>query len=212
MNLARWLKCLSTLAVGSCVWLGPLNGRAADSRTGAEPQPGTIDLTREQLLDHIRGGWTGMLIGGIEGLAHEFKYIEEPRASLPDYPFLPDGARSDDDNDFEWTHLCFMDKEGDPQDSLSPHRRNLEGQHEPRALGRQPPGAQTHGPGHRPAGNGQPGAQLVCALQPQRPVLCRGLRHDRAGHAADRGGPRACITPASRSRANRCRPRVTGPR
>jgi hypothetical protein len=76
------------------------------------PQPGTIELTREQLLDHIRGGWTGMLIGGIEGLAHEFKYIQEPRNELPDYPFLPEGARTDDDNDFEWTHLFFMDKEG----------------------------------------------------------------------------------------------------
>jgi hypothetical protein len=72
----------------------------------------TIDLTRDQLLDHIRGGWTGMLIGGIEGLAHEFKYIPRPRQELPDYPFLPQGARSDDDNDFEWTHLFFMDLEG----------------------------------------------------------------------------------------------------
>src|SRR5512136_862962 len=104
MNLARWRKCLGILAVWSCGWLGPLNGRAVDSRTLADPQPGTIDLTREQLLDHIRGGWTGMLIGGIEGLAHEFKYIQQPRESLPDYAFLPQGARSDDDNDFEWTH------------------------------------------------------------------------------------------------------------
>jgi hypothetical protein len=52
-----------------------------------------------------------MLIGGIEGLAHEFKYIQEPRSELPDYPMLPDGARTDDDNDFEWTHLYFMEKE-----------------------------------------------------------------------------------------------------
>jgi hypothetical protein len=30
---------------------------------------------------------------------------------LPDYQLLPNGARTDDDNDFEWTHLYFMDKE-----------------------------------------------------------------------------------------------------
>ena len=68
-------------------------------------------MTREQLLDHIRGGWTGILIGGIEGLAREFKYIQEPRSELPDYKMLPEGARTDDDNDFEWTHMYFMDKE-----------------------------------------------------------------------------------------------------
>jgi len=72
----------------------------------------SIDLTRDEIIDHIRGGWTGMLIGGIEGLAHEFKYIQQPRQELPDYTFLPQGARTDDDNDFEWTHLFFMDQEG----------------------------------------------------------------------------------------------------
>jgi hypothetical protein len=73
----------------------------------------TVELTRDQILDHIRGGWTGMLIGGIEGLAHEFRYTQQPRNELPDFPLLPNGARTDDDNDFEWTHLYFMDKEGE---------------------------------------------------------------------------------------------------
>jgi len=53
-----------------------------------------------------------MLIGGLEGLPHEFKYNERPRATLPDFTFLKDGACTDDDNDFEWTHLWFMEKEG----------------------------------------------------------------------------------------------------
>lgn len=56
------------------------------------------------------GGWVGMLIGGLEGLPHEFKYKEHPRPELPELTFLPNGARSDDDNDFEWTHLWFMEK------------------------------------------------------------------------------------------------------
>lgn len=83
----------------------------------------TIHATREQLTDRVRGGWVGTLIGGIEGLAHEFKYNEEPRPDLPELEMLPDGARTDDDNDFEWTHLYFMDREGQ---LLLPHERVVE--------------------------------------------------------------------------------------
>jgi hypothetical protein len=90
---------------------------AAQPSTQAAEKPQSdrapeLERTRGQIRDRVYGAWVGMLIGGIEGLAHEFKYIERPRDSLPDYPFLPNGARSDDDNDFEWTHLYFMDKEG----------------------------------------------------------------------------------------------------
>jgi hypothetical protein len=112
MKLMHRLKGVVVVAVCACLCLHSLLGQPAGNAAPADPRPGTIDVTREQLLDHIRGGWTGMLIGGIEGMAHEFKYIEEPRGSLPDYPLLPNGARSDDDNDFEWTHLYFMDREG----------------------------------------------------------------------------------------------------
>jgi hypothetical protein len=112
MNLTDLRRAPRIVAACSCACLQVLIGRAADDPTPPGVPPGTFDLNREKLLDHIRGGWTGMLIGGIEGLAHEFKYINQPRAELPDYPFLPNGARSDDDNDFEWTHLYFMDKEG----------------------------------------------------------------------------------------------------
>ncbi len=76
------------------------------------PAPATRDISREALLDRIHGGWVGMLIGGLEGLPHEFKYREKPRDTLPEFTFLEKGARSDDDNDFEWPHLWFMDKEG----------------------------------------------------------------------------------------------------
>ncbi|MEI7728380.1 MAG: ADP-ribosylglycohydrolase family protein [Verrucomicrobiota bacterium] len=71
------------------------------------------DVSRDGLLDRIYGGWTGMLIGGIEGLPHEWKYKEQPRDTLPEFTFLKNGARTDDDNDFEWTHLWFMAKEGE---------------------------------------------------------------------------------------------------
>lgn len=71
----------------------------------------TKRITREELLNKIYGGWVGMLIGGLEGLPHEFKYDTLPRSSLPEFTYLPQGARTDDDNDFELTHLFFMDKE-----------------------------------------------------------------------------------------------------
>jgi len=72
----------------------------------------TVDISRAELLDRIHGGWVGMLIGGLEGLPHEFKYKEQPRDTLPEFTFLEQGAWSDDDNDFEWPHLFFMDREG----------------------------------------------------------------------------------------------------
>ncbi|MBI5686369.1 MAG: ADP-ribosylglycohydrolase family protein [Verrucomicrobia bacterium] len=86
----------------------------ATSFVAAQDKPvptATKDISRDALLDRIHGGWAGMMIGGLEGLPHEFKYKEQPRDTLPDFTFLENGARSDDDNDFEWTHLWFMDKE-----------------------------------------------------------------------------------------------------
>jgi hypothetical protein len=84
--------------------------------TLAEPEPdsaATKDITRAALYDRLYGGWAGMLIGGLEGLPHEFKYKEQPRESLPEFTFLEGGARSDDDNDIEWMHLWFMDRESE---------------------------------------------------------------------------------------------------
>jgi len=81
------------------------------SKSDGKSEGSTIVISSEELLDHIYGGWVGMMIGGLEGLPHEFKYNAEPRASLPVFPLLPEGARTDDDNDFELTHLYFMDKE-----------------------------------------------------------------------------------------------------
>jgi uncharacterized protein len=114
-NNRRWLTAVNTIYHESdhpsCIVLPIVPVSNQTGRRAAAAQARTLDLTEDQILDHIRGGWTGMLIGGIEGLAHEFKYIQEPRKDLPDYSFLPNGARTDDDNDFEWTHLYFMDKE-----------------------------------------------------------------------------------------------------
>ena len=71
-----------------------------------------VEISRDELLDHIHGGWAGMLIGGLEGLPHEFKYNDTPRETLPEFTFLANGARTDDDNDIEWMHAYYMDKYG----------------------------------------------------------------------------------------------------
>lgn len=81
----------------------PVCGREIDPTS-----PQTIVMSEEELFDRIYGGWVGMLIGGLEGLPHEFKYLDEPRPELPEFTFLANGARSDDDNDIEWLHLWFM--------------------------------------------------------------------------------------------------------
>jgi hypothetical protein len=68
-------------------------------------------ISRAELLDRIRGGWTGQMIGNVQGLPFEFKYKDEP-GPLPDFvPNLP-RCRSDDDTDIEWTHLHAMDRLG----------------------------------------------------------------------------------------------------
>ena len=84
--------------------------RPAEAADSAENR--TREISRDELRDRIYGGWAGMLIGGLEGLPHEFKYNDQPRDSLPDFTFLEQGARSDDDNDIEWMHLWFMDRQG----------------------------------------------------------------------------------------------------
>jgi len=68
-------------------------------------------LPRSELLDRIRGGWAGQMIGNVQGLPFEFKHKDAP-GPLPD--FVPDLAicRSDDDTDIEWTHLHVMDRTG----------------------------------------------------------------------------------------------------
>jgi len=87
-----------------------LNAREKVSNTNNK-KSSAIEISRDELYDKIYGGWAGMLIGGLEGLPHEMIYFDEPRESLPAFGYLDKGAISDDDNDFELTHLYFMDKE-----------------------------------------------------------------------------------------------------
>ncbi len=67
-----------------------------------------LEISEEQLRDKIRGGLLGQLLGNLNGIPHEFKYIDEP-GNVADYvPALPEGARTDDDTDFEWVYIYEM--------------------------------------------------------------------------------------------------------
>jgi len=71
----------------------------------------TIDMPAEQLRDKIRGGLLGQILGNLNGLPHEMKYIDEPGNVTSYTPALREGARTDDDTDFEWVYIKIMQDE-----------------------------------------------------------------------------------------------------
>ncbi|MGV3559852.1 hypothetical protein [Larkinella arboricola] len=81
-----------------------------EARTSGMPAPKPIQVQAEQVKDKIRGGLLGQMLGNLNGIPYEFKYIEEP-GNLKNYiPSLPNGAYTDDDTDFEWVYIYTMQK------------------------------------------------------------------------------------------------------
>lgn len=87
------------------VWL------SAES-AAAEPQGWAI-IDAAVLRDKIHGGLVGQMLGNLNGLVHEMKYIAEPGSLATYTPALPDGARTDDDTDLEWVYTFEMDRSGE---------------------------------------------------------------------------------------------------
>jgi hypothetical protein len=71
----------------------------------------SITVPAETLRDQIRGGLLGQILGNLNGLPHEFKYIAEPGNVTEYVPALPEGAWTDDDTDFEWVYIKVMEDE-----------------------------------------------------------------------------------------------------
>lgn len=69
------------------------------------------EIPIEVLRDKIRGGLLGQILGNLNGLPHEFKYIAEPGNVTKYVPALPEGAWTDDDTDFEWVYVKAMEDE-----------------------------------------------------------------------------------------------------
>lgn len=67
-----------------------------------------IEMPAEELRDKIRGGLLGQILGNLNGIPHEMRYIDEPGAVSDYTPSLPKGARTDDDTDLEWVYITEM--------------------------------------------------------------------------------------------------------
>lgn len=81
-----------------------------------------VEIPSDVLRDRIRGGFVGQLLGDLNGLKHEMKYIGEP-GNVQEYtPALPDGGWTDDDTDVEWPYVVEMQRTGNlllPNSSIS---------------------------------------------------------------------------------------------
>jgi hypothetical protein len=113
---------LTVLAIASCgTGFQPVNtarmavppSPAAKSPTSREADDSSVwvQLSAEVLRDKIRGGLLGQLLGNLNGIEHEMKYINEP-GNVQDYtPALPQGAQTDDDTDLEWVYIISMQRQ-----------------------------------------------------------------------------------------------------
>lgn len=100
MKHSNIIRCLQ------CAVLLPLVMTAASAQQ--QDNSKYIDLPAEILWDKIRGGLLGQMLGNLNGIEHEMQYINEPGNVLVYIPALPEGARTDDDTDFEWVYVDAM--------------------------------------------------------------------------------------------------------
>ena len=67
-----------------------------------------VQIPAETLHDRIRGGLLGQMLGNLNGLPHEMKYIQEPGGVTGYTPSLPEGAWTDDEE--KAAHLEKVDR------------------------------------------------------------------------------------------------------
>ena len=84
---------------------------AAPLFAGRKPG-GMVEIPADVLEDKIRGGFLGQLLGDLNGLKHEMKYIAEPGDVQEYTPDLRDGGWTDDDTDVEWPYILEIERAG----------------------------------------------------------------------------------------------------
>jgi hypothetical protein len=104
-----------TFALGSLILLGWLSCLAASAAVN-----GHRDIPVAVLQDKVRGGLLGEMLGDLNGLKHEMRYITEPGNVETYVPGLPHGAWTDDDTDIEWIYVFEMQRSKELM--LSPKR------------------------------------------------------------------------------------------
>lgn len=103
-TIRRSVRLVSMLSV-FMLTTGIQPGVYGQQRSGSR-----IEVPVETITDKIRGGLLGQLIGNLNGLPHENKYVDEPGNVLNYIPELAEGAWTDDDTDFEWVYIVEMQK------------------------------------------------------------------------------------------------------
>ena len=84
----------------------------AAAALAAAPRAATVEIPAATVEDKIRGGLLGQILGDLNGLPHEMKYIAAP-GNVENYvPALPEGAWTDDDTDIEWVYLVEIERTG----------------------------------------------------------------------------------------------------
>jgi ADP-ribosylglycohydrolase len=93
---------------------------AASLPIWAAAKPGQLVISAAVLEDKIHGGFLGQIVGDLNGLKHEMKYIHEP-GNVQEYtPALPEGGWTDDDTDVEWPYILEIQRS---KDILIPYSR-----------------------------------------------------------------------------------------
>jgi len=106
------------LLLSACKDVDNSNDRTSESITQQE----FIEFSHEELIDKVRGGMLGQIIGNLNGIPYEFKFDKEPGNVTHYVPSLPEGAYTDDDTDIEWVYVYHMQKNNDlflPPEKLS---------------------------------------------------------------------------------------------
>jgi hypothetical protein len=83
---------------------------AVFSVPAAAPPDRLMELPADTIQDKIRGGLLGHILGDLNGLKHEMKYIAQAGNVEQYTPSLPQGAWTDDDTDFEWVYIVAMQR------------------------------------------------------------------------------------------------------